>query len=71
VHYNVKKKCKVRGVTYNEGDVILEGDMPRSALLPAIIAKDIEQIGEIDNSPYVAPPPPVIPDPTPETPEDN
>lgn len=66
MHYKVKNRCNVKGVTYNAGDIILEGDMPRSVLLDAIIAKDIEQIGEIDTSPYVPPPPPVVPDPTPE-----
>jgi hypothetical protein len=71
VHYKVKNKCHVRGVNYVPGDIICEGDMPRDVLLPAIIQKDIEQIGEIDNSPYVEPPPPVVPAPTPEFPEGN
>ena len=70
MHYKVHKRCVVKGVTYMPDQTILEGDMPRSELLPAIIAKDIEQVGEIDKSPYVEPPPPVVPDPSPDRPVD-
>lgn len=68
MHYKVKKNCSVRGATYSAGDVICEGDMPRSALLPLIAFGDIEQVGVIDKAPYVEPDPPEIPEPTPETP---
>lgn len=65
MHYLVHKRCNVSHATLLPGQMILEGDMPRDALLPALAAGDVQQFGEIDTSPYVAPPTPVIPAPTP------
>lgn len=71
MHYKVKETCNIKGVTYQAGQIIIEGDAPRDLLLPGIIAGTIEQIGVIDTSPPVPPVPPVIPEPTPETPTDG
>ena len=65
MHYKVRENCRLGHAEFFKDQIILEGDMPRDALLPLITEGKVEQFGEIDPTPYVAPPPPVVPKPTP------